>query len=37
MKYKVIIFDADETLFNFKRSEKDALKNTMLELNIKIR
>jgi len=35
MKYEVIIFDADETLFDFKKSEKDALKNAMLELDIK--
>ncbi len=34
MKYEIIIFDADETLFDFKRSEKDALKNTMLEFDI---
>lgn len=34
MNYDVIIFDADETLFDFKKSEKDSLKNTMLELNI---
>lgn len=35
MKYEVIIFDADETLFDFKKSEKHALKNTMLACNIK--
>lgn len=34
MKYEVIIFDADETLFDFKKSEKNALKNTMLACNI---
>jgi 2-haloacid dehalogenase len=34
MKYEIIIFDADETLFDFKRSEKDAFKNTMLEFDI---
>ncbi|WP_105618687.1 YjjG family noncanonical pyrimidine nucleotidase [Vallitalea okinawensis] len=34
MKYEIIIFDADETLFDFKKSEKDALKNTMLEFNL---
>ena len=34
MKYEIIIFDADETLFDFKKSEKDALKNTMLAFNI---
>ena len=30
MKYEIIIFDADETLFDYKKSEKDAFKNTML-------
>ncbi len=34
MNYEVIIFDADETLFNFKKSEKYALKNTMIEFGI---
>ncbi|MBU3145508.1 YjjG family noncanonical pyrimidine nucleotidase [Clostridium sp. CF012] len=34
MNYEVIIFDADETLFDFKKSERDAFKNTMLEFNI---
>lgn len=34
MKYDIIIFDADETLFDFKKSERDAFKNTMLEFNI---
>ncbi|WP_032121460.1 YjjG family noncanonical pyrimidine nucleotidase [Clostridium amazonitimonense] len=34
MKYDTIMFDADETLFDFKKSERDALKNTMLEFNI---
>lgn len=35
MKYEIIIFDADETLFDFKKSERDAFKNTMLEFDIK--
>ena len=35
MKYEIIIFDADETLFDFKKSESDAFKNTMLEFDIK--
>jgi putative hydrolase of the HAD superfamily len=35
MKYEVIIFDADETLFDFKKSEREAFKNTMLEFDIK--
>ena len=34
MKYEVIIFDADETLFDFKKSEREAFKNTMIEFNI---
>lgn len=34
MKYEVIIFDADETLFDFKRSEMEAFKNTILEFGI---
>ncbi|ELC8442303.1 YjjG family noncanonical pyrimidine nucleotidase [Clostridium perfringens] len=34
MKYEVIIFDADETLFDFKKSEKEAFKNTMLKFDI---
>lgn len=34
MKYQLIIFDADETLFDFRKSEKEAFKNTMLECNI---
>lgn len=35
MKYEVILFDADETLYDFKRSEKEAFKNTILKFNIK--
>lgn len=31
MKYDVILFDADETLFDFKKSEKEAFKNSMIE------
>lgn len=34
MKYDVILFDADETLFDFKKSEKEAFKNTMIEFGI---
>ncbi|WP_143316134.1 YjjG family noncanonical pyrimidine nucleotidase [Clostridium sp. HBUAS56017] len=34
MKYQVILFDADETLFDFRRSEKEAFKNTMLEFGL---
>lgn len=34
MKYEIIIFDADDTLFDFRKSERDAFKNTMIEFNI---
>jgi 2-haloacid dehalogenase len=34
MKYEIILFDADDTLFDFKRSERESFKNTMLEFNI---
>ena len=34
MKYEAIIFDADETLFDFEKSEKEALKRAMLDFNI---
>ena len=34
MKYEIIIFDADETLFDFIKSERDAFKNTMLEFDV---
>ncbi len=34
MKYKLIIFDADETLFDFKKSEKVALESTMRDFNV---
>lgn len=34
MKYEIIIFDADETLFDFKKSEKYAFEHAMLEFNI---
>ncbi|BCN29467.1 YjjG family noncanonical pyrimidine nucleotidase [Anaeromicropila herbilytica] len=34
MKYDVIIFDADETLFDFNKSEKEAFRNAMLDLNL---
>ncbi len=35
MKYEVILFDADETLFDFKRSEKVALEKSIAAFNIK--
>ncbi|KGK89207.1 YjjG family noncanonical pyrimidine nucleotidase [Clostridium sp. HMP27] len=35
MKYEVILFDADDTLFDFKKSEREAFKNTMLQFSIK--
>lgn len=34
MKYEVIIFDADDTLFDFKKSEREAFKNAILEFDI---
>lgn len=34
MKYEVLLFDADETLYDFEKSEREAFKNTMLEFNI---
>lgn len=34
MKYEIILFDADDTLFDFKKSEKEAFRNTILEFNI---
>jgi 2-haloacid dehalogenase len=34
MKYEVIIFDADDTLFDFKKSEREAFKNAMVEFDI---
>lgn len=34
MKYEVLLFDADETLFDFKKSEREAFKNSMIELGI---
>ena len=34
MKYEVILFDADETLFDFKKSERESFKNAMLEFGI---
>lgn len=34
MKYEVIIFDADETLFDFRKSEREAFKNAMIEFEI---
>lgn len=34
MKYEIIIFDADETLFDFRKSEREAFKNTMVEFDV---
>lgn len=34
MKYDLIIFDADETLYDFKKSEKTALESTMCDFNL---
>ena len=37
MKYEVLLFDADETLFDFKKSEKYAFEEAVLEFNIDYR
>lgn len=37
MKYKMIIFDADETLFDFTKSEKYAFKKAMEESNLEFK
>lgn len=34
MKYELIIFDADETLYDFKKSEKNALESTMHDFGL---
>ncbi|MEZ7820891.1 MAG: noncanonical pyrimidine nucleotidase, YjjG family, partial [Patescibacteria group bacterium] len=34
MKYEIILFDIDETLFDFQKTEKEALKNTFIEFNL---
>ncbi|MBF4692399.1 YjjG family noncanonical pyrimidine nucleotidase [Fusibacter ferrireducens] len=34
MKYELILFDADETLFDFKKSERVALENTITDLGL---
>ncbi len=34
MSYEIIIFDADETLFDFRESEREAFKNAMIQFNI---
>jgi len=34
LKYNVILFDADNTLFDFEKSESFAFRNTMLEFNM---
>ena len=34
MRYEIIIFDADETLFDFKKSEKEAFRQAIINLNI---
>ena len=33
MEYKVILFDADDTLFDFKKTENYALENLMSNLD----
>ena len=34
IKYEIIIFDADETLFDFKKSEKKAFESTVIDFGI---
>lgn len=34
IKYEIIIFDADETLFDFKKSEKKAFESTIIDFGI---
>ncbi len=34
IKYEIIIFDADETLFDFKKSEKKAFENIIIDFGI---
>lgn len=34
MNYKILIFDADETLFDFKKAEKEAFRESILEFGI---
>ncbi|MBE6053376.1 MAG: noncanonical pyrimidine nucleotidase, YjjG family [Clostridium sartagoforme] len=34
MKYEVLLFDADETLFDFKKAEKYAFENSIKDLNM---
>ena len=34
MKYEVILFDADETLFDFKKSEREAFRKAMIDMGI---
>ncbi|MCQ8212204.1 YjjG family noncanonical pyrimidine nucleotidase [Cetobacterium somerae] len=34
MRYNILIFDADDTLFDFKASEKEALEKTLVDYNM---
>ena len=34
MKYEIILFDVDDTLFDFRLSEKTALQHTFLDFNL---
>ncbi|MDF2610194.1 MAG: superfamily [Lachnospiraceae bacterium] len=34
MRYNRILFDADDTLFDFKKSEREAFKNTMIHFHV---
>ena len=36
MKYEVILFDADETLFDFKKSEREAFRKAMIDMGIEV-
>ena len=37
MKYEVILFDADDTLFDFKKSERVGFRQTVLEFGLEYR
>ncbi len=35
MKYDILVFDADETLFDFKKAERIALEKTLIHMGIR--
>ena len=37
MKYKLLLFDADETLFDFKKAERYAIEESLKHFNIAYR